>query len=168
VKFGLHQRPPSNIAFGNSNDPSSKSSTPHFRISNGTLTVTSFCLDVIKKIPGCVSYGVIQYDSLEMSGWMRDKKKNPGKVTEKLWRTLVAYGWHKGINALSWYHQVYLQCLSDLNNNGDLYIDHLLNNVKGLPENMHTFLERVQRIIYNRKILHFITSLVHMILHILL
>ena len=82
-----------------------------------------------------------------MGGWPLGCKEN--KVPERLWRTLVADRGPHGADAPSWYDRACLECLAHVDENGDLNTT-LLKDMDRTASTMVTFLERVQRIIWNR------------------
>jgi hypothetical protein len=114
---------------------------------NGTLYVKGFQLGEITKRSGRVADGVINQEALEMGGWPLNCSSST--VPDQLWRTLVADRGDNGINAPSWYHRACLECLSHTDQNGDLNTNKL-KDYTGTPSTIVSFLNRVQRVIWNR------------------
>lgn len=121
---------------------------PHSIKYDGTLYIRGFRLDKITKLSGRVSQGMIQMDALEMGGWPPDCI-DP-KVPDLLWRTLVADRGPDGINAPAWYHRACRECLIHVDQNGDLNTNKV-KGVEGTPTTIVSFLDRVQRVTWNRR-----------------
>jgi hypothetical protein len=113
---------------------------------DGTLSVKGFPLAKIKRISGRISQGLIQREALEMGGWSPKSKMLP----EKLWRTLVADRGPSGTNAPSWYRRACMECLEEVDPNGDLFTNDL-KDLEGTSTTQVAFLERVQRVVWNRR-----------------
>lgn len=117
---------------------------------DGTLFIKGFRLGEITKIFGRVK-GMIQQEALEMAGWPTNSGRD--KVPDQLWRTLVADRGPNGTNAPSWYRRACLECLKYVDLGGDLFTDDL-KTMKGAPKMIVSFLERVQRVVWNRRFFH--------------
>jgi hypothetical protein len=115
---------------------------------DGNLYIKGFRLDKITKLSGRVSQGMIQMDALEMGGWPPDCMKE--NVPDQLWRTLVADRGPNGINAPAWYRRVCRECLIHVDQHGDLNTNKI-KEVEGTPTTIVSFLDRVQRVTWNRR-----------------
>lgn len=118
------------------------------RIFDGTLYVKGISLAEIKEVSGRVSHGVIPSEAFEFGGW--NNEHPPDEVPDQLWRTLVADRGPNGINAPTWYRRACLECLGCADRLGDLNTRELTNPEK-FPSTMISFLERVQRVVFNRR-----------------
>lgn len=133
-----------------------RASTPRLEKKNrksrfdGTLSVKGLRLAMISKLSQRAAEGMIFRECLEMGGWRDDDALE--SVPERLWRTLVADRGPNGTNAPSWYHRACMQCLSSVTPNGDLSPSALMA-LNSTPSTMVSFLERVQRVIWDRKFL---------------
>jgi hypothetical protein len=130
---------------------SAKPPLPPVRKFDGTLCIRGFQLDVIERISGRVSSGVIPEEAFSLGGWPQRREDDPfpDEVPDQLWRTLVADRGPHGVNAPSWYRRACVECLTHVNPNGDLDTNGL-KNLEGTPSTMVTFLDRVQRVTWNR------------------
>jgi Heterokaryon incompatibility protein (HET) len=120
---------------------------------DGTMRIKGFRLGRIENLTGRISQGMIQHEAFQMCGLELDSRSqmNPvKKVPDQLWRTLVADRGPNGINAPSWYHRACLESLKEVDSNGDLNT-RALKEDKGTASTIVSFLERVQRVVWNRK-----------------
>lgn len=122
---------------------------------DGTLTVKGFKLETIEHISGRVMSGIIPGEAFEFGGWpkvseMTVDDKYPDEVPDQLWRTLVADRGPDGTNAPAWYRRACLECLTHVDNNGNLNTDKF-RKVEDTPETMKLFLKRVRNVVWNRK-----------------
>jgi hypothetical protein len=76
--------------------------------------------------------------------------KYPDEVPDQLWRTLVADRGPDGTNAPAWYRRACLECLTHVDNVGNLNTNKF-RNVEDTPETMKLFLKRVRNVVWNRK-----------------
>jgi hypothetical protein len=166
MKFGKcgeasNKKPESSVAESrNSGDPppsSQSQDTPgryptENRKFDGQLTVKGYCLDEISEVSNRVAGGMIHCEALEMGGWLKKEsnEEDREKVPEQLWRTLVADRGPNATSAPAWYHRACLECLDWADENGDLNTNEL-KKTDGVPSTIIMFLERVQRVIYNRR-----------------
>lgn len=133
-----------------------EASSPRPRKYDGTMCIKGFSLGRIENLTGRISQGMIQHEAFQMCDLELDSQSqmNPEKVVkqvpDKLWRTLVADRGPNGINAPSWYHRACLECLNEVDQNGDLNTYVLKENEK-TASTIVSFLERVQRVVWNRK-----------------
>jgi hypothetical protein len=132
--------------------PSTPSPPPRPKKFDGTLHVKGFKLDIIKDISGRVLNGVIPVEAFEYGGWPKvpEDGKPPDEVPDQLWRTLVADRGPDGTNAPTWYRRACLECLTHVDNNGDLNTNKF-KDIEDTPATMKTFLKRVREVIWNRK-----------------
>jgi hypothetical protein len=126
---------------------------------NGTMHVKGFKLDVIEKLTGHVLDGVIPAEAFKYGGWDYKHEdldgRNPSDlppVPDVIWRTLVADRGPRGDNAPRWYRRACLECLMHINGSGDLNTSDLLDRPEGTATTMKLFLERVQAVVWRRKI----------------
>jgi hypothetical protein len=70
--------------------------------------------------------GLIPAEALEMGGWKNDSPNVP----DQIWRTLVANRGSNDTRAPSYYRHACLECLRQINRNGDLDIKDLKRRVK--------------------------------------
>jgi hypothetical protein len=91
---------------------------------------------------------MIQQEAFDIGGWSLNTVLE--KVPDQLWRTLVADRGPNGTNAPSWYHRACLNCLSHVDQNGDLDTKNL-KKLDGTPNTIVQFLERVQRVVWNMR-----------------
>ena len=119
---------------------------------DGTLHVKGFKLDTIKSISGRVSRGIIPAEAFEFGGWPKLGAGDtfPDRVPDQLWRTLVADRGFDGTNAPAWYRRACLECMTHVDNNGDLDTNKF-KDIEDTPATMKLFLKRVRNIVWNRK-----------------
>jgi hypothetical protein len=121
---------------------------PLSRKFDGTLYIKGFRLDKITRLSGRVSQGMIQKEAFEIGGW--PPNYITPKVPDQLWRTLVADRGPNGINAPAWYHRACRECLTHVDQHGDLNTNKL-KELEGTPTTIVSFLDRVQRVTWNRR-----------------
>lgn len=119
---------------------------------DGTLYVYGFKLGVIETRSGRVLDGVIPQEAFALGGWEQEDEhdETPDEVSDPLWRTLVADRGPDGRNAPSWYRRACLESLTRATPSGDLNVPEILRN-ENTPSTMEAFLDRVQRIVWNRR-----------------
>lgn len=122
--------------------------TPNSRPCNGSLFVKGIYLDTIGQLSPRAAQGMIFQECLEMGGWIEEDGLE--NVPDLLWRTFVADRGPDGKSAPSWYRRACLECLTHINQNGDLNTGALMEN-HNTPTTMVAFLKRVQRVVWNRK-----------------
>jgi hypothetical protein len=129
--------------------PSSQSPTKKF---DGTLNVKGFKLDTISNISGRVSRGIIPAEAFEFGNWPKVPAGGPppNEVPDQLWRTLVADRGPDGTNAPAWYRRACLECLTHVDNNGDLDTN-MFKDIEDTPATMKLFLKRARNVVWNRK-----------------
>jgi hypothetical protein len=115
---------------------------------DGTLSIKGFRLGKITRRSSRGSRGMIQQEAFKMGGLSMDSDHR--KVPDQFWRTLVADRGPNGTNAPSWYRRACLECLNHIDQNGDLFTNDL-KSLKGTPITIVSFLERVQRVVWNRR-----------------
>jgi len=91
---------------------------------------------------------MIQMDVLEMGGWPLDCEEET--APDQLWRTLVADRGPNDINAPTWYRRACRECPTHVDQNGDLNTK-MVKEMEGTPTNIVFFLDRVQRVTWNRR-----------------
>jgi hypothetical protein len=128
---------------------------PRLKKFDGTLTVKGFELDTIEHISGRVMSGIIPGEAFEFGGWpkvseMTSDDKYPDEVPDQLWRTLVADRGPDGTNAPAWYRRACLECLTHVDNVGNLNTNKF-RNVEDTPATMKLFLKRVRNVVWNRR-----------------
>ncbi|MCJ1401431.1 hypothetical protein MMC11_004644 [Xylographa trunciseda] len=131
--------------------PSEELRQPHKK-PNGSMFVYGFTLDTIAHLSGRIAEGLILKECLKMGGWEESDDGNTNQVPPELWRTLVANRGPDGGDPPSWYHRACLHCLAHRTNAGDVNTGVLIAS-DNKPSTMKRFLERVQRVIWNRKFL---------------
>ena len=117
---------------------------------DGTLYVSGFRLGVVKKTSGRVLDGVIPEEAFTLGGWEHEHDETPNEVPDPLWRTLVADRGPDGRNAPSWYRRACLESLMHVSPSGDLNVPEIRRNTE-TPSTMADFLDRVQRVVWNRR-----------------
>jgi hypothetical protein len=128
--------------------PSAQPTRPLSRKFDGTLFVKGFVLGQITCLSGTVADGVIPEDAFALGGWLLEDQ--PRNVPDQLWRTLVADRGPNGTNAPSWYHRACRVCLAHRDTNGNLNTTKVMN-WPGTPTTIFSFLDRVQRVVWNRR-----------------
>lgn len=117
---------------------------------DGTLEVKGFQLDVIEQIAPVIG-PVISREALELCGW---SKETGSSDIDQLWRILVANRGPDGTNAPNWYRRACKACLEWYSTQAE---DHFnmnnLKNMKGTPSGKVEFLDRVQQVVWNRRII---------------
>jgi hypothetical protein len=127
---------------------STQPTRPLSRKFDGTLFVKGCVLGQITSLSGTVADGVIPEDAFSLGGWpLEDQPRN---VPDQLWRTLVADRGPNGTNAPSWYHRACRVCLAHRDTNGNLNTTKVMN-WPGTPTTIVSFLDRVQRVVWNRR-----------------
>ena len=116
-----------------------------------SMFVRGFQIGTIADLSARLAEGMILNESLRMGGWEEPADDNTVKVPDQLWRTLVADRGPDGSNPPSWYHRACLHCLANRTNIGDINTAFLV--ARGEPTMVVEFLQRVQSVIWNRKLL---------------
>ena len=124
----------------------SSSSLQMESIFQNMLHVMGVELGRIKKRSNRITLGIVPAEWLEVTGWQR---KNPGRVPDMLWRTLVAARGPDGHFPPRWYRRACSHCLSDkdvMTPNADL-------NTQKTPSSdiMAQFLSRAKSVVYSRQ-----------------
>ncbi|KAH7386360.1 heterokaryon incompatibility protein-domain-containing protein [Cadophora sp. MPI-SDFR-AT-0126] len=114
------------------------------------LFVQGFRLDTISELKPRAAEGIILYEWLETGGCKITDEAD--FVPEPFWRTLVADRGPNGSNVPSWYRRAFLHCLAESTPNGDINTKAL---IKACADStlVVDFLQRVQSVIWNRKLL---------------
>lgn len=120
---------------------------------DGTLTVRGFQVGTIDQTAP-VAGPVISRAALELCGWEKGVGPRPDVDQDQIWRILVANRGPNGSNPPSWYRRACTACLEwyDLQAE-DTYNTRELKNMPGTPSGKVDFLDRVQRVVYNRNII---------------
>ncbi|KAF2267331.1 hypothetical protein CC78DRAFT_614271 [Lojkania enalia] len=123
----------------------------HLEGLGGILKVQGFVLGVVKDHSDVMRGGIVPGDWLQKLGWNRNAQDN--RVSDVLWRTLVADRNPEGGNPPGWYQRACLHCLKDTrltNSKGDLD-SHRADKVE---ESMtSSYLKRVESVIWRRRII---------------
>ena len=116
-----------------------------------SLVVTGFRLDTIAQLAPRASEGIILYEWLQMGGCITSKEFDI--VPDAFWRTLVADRGPTSSHAPSWYRRAFLYCLAESTPTGDVDTSRLIETGDAGSNLVIEFLERVQSVIWNRKLL---------------
>ncbi|KAG4427563.1 hypothetical protein IFR05_016954 [Cadophora sp. M221] len=157
----ISERTEANCLVGNPNRRwynAAKNTKANFKITFPTspdkrklLVVTGFRLDIISKLGPRASEGIILHEWLQMGGCITSKEVDT--VPDAFWRTLVADRGPNGSNAPSWYRRAFLYCLAESTPTGDINTSRLIETGEVGSNLVIDFLERVQSIIWNRKLI---------------
>jgi hypothetical protein len=126
----------------------------HIETFDGTLTVKGFILGSVGSISPRIISGIIPQEVLQMGGWTYSLKQDDlatDKVPDRLWRTLVAGRVSGSQPPPGWYKRACLYSLLREDNSGDIHTRDLIDK-PGSPEQMVTYLKRVQNVVWNRKV----------------
>ncbi|OCK77574.1 HET-domain-containing protein [Lepidopterella palustris CBS 459.81] len=121
---------------------------------DGTITVKGLVLGKVTSISPRIISGIIPQEALAMGGWRYSLKEDDlaiDKVPDKLWRTLVGCRDLEGHQPPTWYKRACLYSLQREDNSGDIHTRDLINAADS-PEQMVTYLKRVQNVVWNRKV----------------
>lgn len=116
-----------------------------------SLLATGFGLDIISRLGPRASEGIILKEWLELGGCTISDEEDT--VPEAFWRTLVADRGPNGASVPSWYHRALLYCLANSTVNGDINTIKLIEKCEKGSSLVVDFLQRVQSVIWNRKLL---------------
>lgn len=119
---------------------------------NGIMTVKGVRLASIGSLGDRVLQGVITAESLGILGWnvMEYDLRKP--VLARLWRTMVADRSLEGVTPPSWYQKACKSTLLRTSSSGDIDTQKLIT-ARDMPPTIVEFLERVRRVVWNRKFL---------------
>ncbi|PMD50557.1 uncharacterized protein K444DRAFT_621929 [Hyaloscypha bicolor E] len=125
---------------------------------NGTLFVRGLRIGKVKKTTPRAAQGMLFNNSLNLAGfdirWWEDHHewaKGIPRVPERFWRTIVADRGPDGSNPPSWYPRACLECLYNVNSNGDLRPDDVID-LKNASSIAKLFLARVKDVVWGRRI----------------
>ena len=121
---------------------------------DGSLIVNGFVLGGITQVSPRIISGIIPQEALEMGGWSYSLKEDDlptDKVPDRLWRTLVAGRHSGGQRPPAWFKRACLYSLQREDNSGDIHTRDLID-AQDSPEQMVTYLKRVQNVVWNRKV----------------
>ncbi|PMD49009.1 hypothetical protein L207DRAFT_477718 [Hyaloscypha variabilis F] len=113
-------------------------------------------LDTISRLAPRATEGLILYEWLELGGCQKHETKQGTvryEVPESFWRTLVADRGPNGTMTPSWYSIAFGYCLLHLTPTGDINTNRLIRESEEESSLIVDFLQRVQSIIWNRKLL---------------
>ena len=119
------------------------------RQSDGTIYVRGFKIDEIDQVSHRLFEGMVPAEWLQHAGWNKLGSDGSTEVPVQLWKTLVADRDHDGHKASNLYQTALDIALTKCNTNGDLITADLIR--QGRPEDMVTFLQRAQNVLWNRK-----------------
>jgi hypothetical protein len=145
IHFG--QRPATGITLDGKN-------STHIETFDGTLTIKGFILGSVGSISPRIISGIIPQEAVQMGGWNYSLKQDDlatDKVPDRLWRTLVAGRVTGGQPPPGWYKRACLYSLLREDNSGDIHTRDLIDKPDS-PEQMVTYLKRVQNVVWNRKV----------------
>jgi len=127
-----------------------QTSKNHFHTGD-SLFVCGFEVAAIDQIGPRASEGMILREWLELGDC--DVSEENVFIPDKFWRTVVADRGSDGSNAPSWYQRAMLHCLMySPTNRGDINTSRILDDQEGQSSMIGSFLRRVQRVIWNRKL----------------
>ena len=104
-------------------------------------------VDTISKLGPRASEGIILYEWRELGSCVVGQQ-----VPDSFWKTLVADRGPDGSHAPSWYARAFLYCLHH-NPTGDINTNRLIHECEADSSLVVDFLQRVQSVIWNRKLL---------------
>ncbi len=113
-----------------------------------TLSAKGIVLSVVSKVSSRVVGGTISDDCLSMAGW--DEGNDFNRLSDRVWRTLVADRDAGGRHTPFWFRRACAYCLSKATPDGDLNTSSLLTD-KSLPDTVISYLQRVQAVVWGRK-----------------
>ena len=113
-----------------------------------TLMVRGHPLASVSGTSAHVFDGIIPYDGLQLIGW--DRKLDVNQIPDRLWRILVADRGDDRSKAPSWWRRACLYCLSKTSRYAKLHTKKIMAD-PSLPDNVRTYLKRVQAIVWNRR-----------------
>jgi len=113
------------------------------------LRVTGHIISRVSEVSPRIVDGIVPYDALRLLGWTN--RTTVDTIPDRLWRTLVADRAIDGSKAPSWWRRAGMSALSMASRDGDLSTPRLLQN-KSLPQTVHEYLQRVQAMVWNRRI----------------
>lgn len=119
------------------------------RTSDGSLYVRGFTIEVIEQVSHRLYEGMIPAEWLQLGGWIEPGTGASREIPPHLWRTLVADRDPNGQPAPKRYYTALDNALTKRNSNGDLITTDLIR--QGRPEDMVTFLQRAQDVLWDRK-----------------
>lgn len=138
----------------------SRGTTPTYQIKSQSsfannrskiLCVNGIRVDTIARLGPRASEGIILYEWLQLGGCVRTGANYT--VPEAFWRTLVADRGPNGTMPPSWYARVFDYCLLHLTDIGDINTNRIIHEHEKDSSLVVSFLERVQSVIWNRKLL---------------
>jgi hypothetical protein len=115
-----------------------------------TLTTKGYRIGRITKISTCMSQGVISREALELGGW--EPRSAPEDAPNELWRTLVANRGPNGTPAPAWYRRAFVESLRHVD--GHELDTNAVKNLEQTPKTITSFLNRVQQVVWNRRLFH--------------
>ncbi|KAL3418152.1 hypothetical protein PVAG01_09867 [Phlyctema vagabunda] len=118
---------------------------------DGTLKVKGFLLGTIEQTER-IAGEVITKEALEICGW---SKRTKTANLDQVWRILVADRGPNGTNPPTWYRRACEACLEwyAMKSGEDVFNTSTLKNLPGTPAAKIAFLERVQQVTWNRRII---------------
>ncbi|KAF2812402.1 uncharacterized protein BDZ99DRAFT_558352 [Mytilinidion resinicola] len=121
---------------------------------DGTLTVQGLVLGSITALSPRMIPGILPNEVIAMGGWdysLQDKELTVDSIPDKLWRTLVANKDPEGQPPEGVYRRSCVFILQREDVNGDVRMTELMNDPE-CPEQVVSFLKRVQDVTWNRKV----------------
>lgn len=117
---------------------------------DGTLEIKGVQLGVIEECELVIN-SIISRQALKVCGW---SKEEGCEDLDRLWRILVADRGPDGSKAPGWYRRACASCLYWYENQAeDSFNTNFLKDLEGTPEVEVAFLNRVQRVVWNRRII---------------
>lgn len=112
------------------------------------LQAQGIILGTVQRAASKIGGRIVCNRSLQMLGWRGSLDHG---VDERLWRTLVANRTQDGKTAPAWYRRACALALTNLNDNGDLLLEHMVLD-KSQPSTMSDYLTRVQAVTKGRRV----------------